>query len=493
MKPFKIAVIGAGAAGIFTAAAIKRNHPSIEVELVFDPKLKHIGVGESLGFSARIFFREILGLKNEREWMTESESTYKIGIRFAGWDNTDIMRYWGPGRSFHIGFTDPQKNYTLDEVWMHLHKKGLRTLDDFEYDFPEGRFTVNNETLTRQMHTYHINAEHTREVVHKLVGIPAGVKERPIPITDVILKPNGEEIDYLKLEDGTQVTADLFIDCTGFGKLLVKKLPYKFEHWPEHYNDTAIVGPYLYQHEYELKRCYTDHVAMDHGWSFSVPLVKRTGEGYISNSRIYSDHDKMINEWETVTGKKNIIGRVLKWEPGYQHDAFVGNCIVIGLGYGMCDPYDANVFTTSLKFIKKLVEYLGNDPERTLIWKNQFNQLLRDIIADIKLRIDVGLHLAPRNGTVYWQTMKEAARQERTLERVMESFYTQERKFQTFDKHVGQHSILEFLWYYGIDFPLENLPPLNISSYTEDLALKMFRQYNYIHRAMDLRDCYRLL
>ena len=491
MKPYKIAIVGAGAAGIFTAAALKRNIPNAEVELVFDPKLKHIGVGESLGFRARIFFHDVLGLHNESQWMKESESTYKIGIRFTGWDGTNITRYWGPGKSFYMGFTNPAKGHSLDDVWLSLYNKGLRTLEDFEYDFPEGRFTVNRDPLNLQMHSYHINAEHIRETIHKLVGLPAGVKERPVPVKEVVLKDNGY-IDHLLLEDLTRVEADLFIDCTGFGKLLANKLPFKHKSYDEYYNNTAIVGPYKYQDESEKNRVFTDHVAMDYGWRFSVPLQERTGEGYITNSRIYSNDDQLIAEWEKQTGKKNIIGRKLTWDPGYLEKGCINNCVVIGLGYGMVDPYDANVFTTSLKFITKLMECIKEDPDKTFHWRDKFNKFLNDVSEDIKLRIDVGLHLAPKNDTIYWQAMKEAAKKHNTLERLLDTISSNERRFQTTEFHVGQHSQLEFLWYYGIDFKKIKVPTDKISSYTEEQALNIFRNYNRLHRAMDISDCWKL-
>jgi len=491
-KPFKIAIIGAGAAGLFTAAAIKRNLPNIEVEVVFDPKLKHIGVGESLGFFARKFFRDILKIE-EKDWLEQSQSTYKLGIKFVGWDGTDKPRVWGYGGTQMLGIQNQKQGYTLDDIWLEFYKKGLRKLEDFDYDFPEARFCANNRPLDKILYTYQINAEYIKDVVHDLVGKPCGVKERPVPIKEVFVTPDGNNIDYLLLEDGSEVRADMFIDSTGFGRLLVKKLPFEFESFGEYYNDTAIVGPYWYKHESERNRVFTDHYAMNHGWRFSVPLTERTGEGYICNSHVVNDVDKIVAEWEQATGKKDIIGRKITWEPGHLKQTMIGNCVVIGLGYGMIDPFDANVFSTSLKSIAWLVDYLGKDVDKKLDWSADFNNKMARLVTDVRLRIDVGLQLASKNDTEYWQHKKEAAKKFNTLERIVESINTQERKFHAEDMYAGQHSYLEFLMYYGFDISKLNIQESSATAYTKAKVLEMFKEFNKIHRSMDLTNCHRLI
>ena len=489
-KPFKVAIIGAGAAGIFTAAAIKKNIPNVEVEIVFDPKLKHIGVGESLGFSARSFFREVLGLTNEKDWLDQSQSTRKFGIRFLGWDNTSTPSFWGPGASQSLGFTGPNSTESLEEIWLDLYKRGLRTADDFQYDFPFARFCTNNMSLDRIKYTYHINAEYIKDIVHSKVGLPSGVKERPVPVREVVVNDTG--VDHLILEDGTTVHADLFIDSTGFGKLIVKKLPFEFEPADESFNDTAIVGPYRYQDDNERNRVFTDHVCMDWGWRFSVPLTERTGEGYISNSRIFSNHDQLISEWEKSAGKKGVIGRVLKWEPGYLKDVFVKNCIVIGLGHGMIEPYDANVFTTSLKVIRELVDLLKADTEYNLNWKAEFNTRTTSYVNDVKLRISTAMHLSPRKGE-YWDIMREVGRKNNTLEKLTETIFYSPPEFGIWNKPIGQHSYLEMLHYYGYNLETVKTRELVLNPFKEKKALEVFKSINNYQRQLDLSECHRLI
>ena len=68
MKKLKIVIVGAGAAGYFAAAAIKRNCPEHEVVVVSDPNTPHIGVGEAIAWNGPNFMQVVLGLK-DFQWM----------------------------------------------------------------------------------------------------------------------------------------------------------------------------------------------------------------------------------------------------------------------------------------------------------------------------------------------------------------------------------------------------------------------------------------
>ena len=54
-KNLKIAIVGAGAAGYFAAAALKRNCANVDVTVIYDPDTPYIGVGESLVGMVQLF------------------------------------------------------------------------------------------------------------------------------------------------------------------------------------------------------------------------------------------------------------------------------------------------------------------------------------------------------------------------------------------------------------------------------------------------------
>lgn len=498
-KKFKVVIVGAGAAGYFAAAAIKRNIPESEVEIIYDPKLGHLGVGESLGWVGPHFFREVLGLEDEHAWMKDSGSSYKWGVKHLGFDGTQDPYYFsyafnGPVRTLEKSVMESKlgdicygDKYSLYDMWLHLYKKGLRTKDQNRGDFHELHYYAehntspfdaegNSNTCRWINHSYHINANSIRHTVHKLVGKPAGVKEKPIGVKETVVTPDGQEISHLILDNDEIVKADLFIDCTGFQRVLVKNLPYVFEPCDEYFNNAAMVGSYFYK-DYEKHDAWTQLISMPYGWRFSISMDNRSGEGYQFNRNIFDNEDELVSQYEKSAGKKNVIGRVIKWDPGYYRDAYVGNCIVLGIGHGFADVFDANNFTGTLRFIERLIKHLKQDHQKTMSWKNDFNYYVHELCEDIKFRIQCAFHLAPRNDTKYWELMKEGARKNNTLEKIKETIFNDTRKLYQGHQNVfySQHTFINTMLYYNIPIDLPNFP---FTKEQEELAINFFNYFN---------------
>lgn len=499
MKPFKIVIVGAGAAGYFVASALKKNFPDIDVDIIYDPTRGHIGVGESLGWVGPHFFREILGLKDEHAWMKDSGSSYKWGTKQTGFDGTQDPYYFsyafnGPIRTLEKSILESKLDdlcygdkYSLYDMWLHLYHKGLRKKEQNRGDFHELHYYAeyntspfdddgNPKSCRWLNHSYHINSNSIRHTVHKLVGKPAGVREIPIPIKEIVITPNGEKISHLVLDNDEIVKADLFVDCTGFERLLVKKLPFVFEPCDEYFNNAAMVGGYFYK-DYENHDGWTQLSAMPYGCRFSVSMDNRSGEGYQFNRNIFDNEDQIVTQYEQDSGKKNVINRVIKWDPGYYRDAFVGNCIVLGIGHGFSDLFDANNFTGTLNFIQRMIKHLKADPGRSLSWKNDFNYYVHEVCEDIKFRIQCAFHLAPRNDTKYWEIMKEGAVKNNTLEKIKQTVFDDKRKLYQGYQNVlySQHTFINTMLYYNIPFDIPNFP---FTPEQEQLALNFFDYFN---------------
>jgi tryptophan halogenase len=491
----KIVIVGNGAGGIFCAAAIKKQLPNLEVVIVYDPDKKHIGVGESLAFNGPDFMKNVLGMDNELDWMRESSSAFKFGVKWLGFDGNDQVGYVNTAplnlsykvvensimESWYHHYYHNDKN-SLYDIWAYCREKNLVSSLNPQTDLGEThQFLVDNKSPvningTRRMshhagYSYHINAENIRTVVRKRVGIPAGVKEIPIPIQEVI-SSNGK-IDHLTLITGEKVTADLFIDCTGFAKLLFKELDVEFEHADGYANNTALVGNYNYQ-DTEEHNSWTLLAAMDYGWRFSISMNHRSGEGYQYNSAIFSNEDRLVDEYERKTGRPGNILRKIAWTPGYYKNAFSGNCIALGLSHGFIDVFDSNNFSTTLLFIKKIIAGIKDDPTTEFKWRDSFNWTVKEITEDIKFRIQCAFHLAPKNNTEYWHAMKEYAIKFNTKEKLLDAIFSERKKGRLSHQNnaYSQHTFLNTAIYYGI--PFKTPDDWNVSPETVELALNLF-------------------
>ena len=407
MQQYKIAVVGAGSAGFTAAAAIKKHNPDISVEVLHDPALPSIGVGESLGFYARHFITEILGL-DESAWMNKANANYKHGVVFRNWNDVDKYFYLGH-RNLNI------RDFGLCTALHSGLKTGKITKDDL---FDDKTNKLHDTSWGANIPTYQLDAGLIGQVIHDLVGKPAGVIEKPIAVRKAVVT-NSDRIDHLILDDGSTYTADLYIDCTGFKRLLASELSFKNIDLGEYYNNSAIVGMHRYNDPAEAVK-WTTHDALDYGWAFCVSLTHRSGNGYAYNSRFVSDESKLIDEFERKLGKKGVLSRKITWTPGYLEKAIVGNCVVLGLGNGFIDPFDASGFTKTMKLISVVTNGLKSDTERDLSWGADLNQFVTNAVESIKLRIDSGFHLAKKNNTDYWCMQKEAAKKFNTLSRLTE-------------------------------------------------------------------------
>lgn len=503
-NPTKIAIVGGGAAGYFAAAAIKRNCENVDVTVIYDPATPHIGVGESIAWNGPGFMSKYLGLHNDFSWIKKSGSTFKLAAAWQGFDGTDQFYYstsplvtdsrvversiWNP-RAQDTPVTDPTQ-YSLYDLWLHVRARGSLNSNNPQQNFHDMFWFVHGDKCPIDSrgnwsalgHSYHINAETIKDVIHDLVGRPAGVKELAMKIADVELNANGS-IKCLCLDNGQKHTADLYIDCTGFAKVLVKKLPYTFEPCDEYFNNTAIVGPsrYVDHSRYTGKSLMA---AMKWGWRFSVPMKGRSGEGYVFNSSMINNVDSIVEEYEQVTGRRDTIKRVIRWTPGYLKESFVHNCIALGISQGFSEPFDANGFTSTLRHIEKIVDYIKQDHQRQWGWQAEFNRHVRDISQDVIFRVQTAFHLAQRNDTDYWRELKVAAAKFQTRERLVEAIFDPRRRRLPGDANdlpYSQNVFVNQAIYNGIEIPRERCL-LNISEHTERLAVEFFEHFDRVNQ-----------
>lgn len=444
----KVAVIGAGAAGYFTAAAIARNC-NADVTVYYDPSIPSIGVGESIAWNTPDFLRNILGITDEFEFMRKANATFKFSAKIQGWTAQDdegfFIGYPFAGSSkvleksplaSYVDLISHSDEHSLYDVWMHLYKKGLRSKEQNRGDMNEYHwFAYNNVmpvnktgdycTLGYLGQSYHVDAGVIGSVVQEMSGKLNGVKEVAQAVKRVNVGVNG--IESIVLDDDSVIEADLYIDCTGFERRLMRELDNKFVPCDEYFNNSALVGPCFYTSEADMVS-YTTMQALPNGWNFNVPTNTRSGNGYIFNSRFGKSTDELVTEYESITGRKDVIKRHITWTPGYYEQCMYKNCVALGISYGFSEAFDANGFSSTITYIKRLVQHLGTDDQATFDWRNDFNYYTNSLVEDIKFRIQCAMHLAPRNDSSYWQEMKVAARKFNTLEKLQDTIHSDERK-----------------------------------------------------------------
>jgi len=367
MQRFKkvqnITIVGGGTAGWLTACYFARRisvhqcAPSmpygdtLDITIIDKEIPNPIGVGEAtiLQFAN---FMENMGFKRDY-WMPELKAIYKGGILFSGWtDGASDDNVWHP-----FGFTDITYNKIAEEcykvaplwdVWSKYRDKFdlIQTLACYHSAMSN---KVEEEKLT--CYADHIDASQLpifckKETKDKVNHIESDV-------VDVVW--DGDDIDHLVLKDGREIKSDLFVDCTGFAKLLSKDKKHDVDLSDRLFTNTAVAGRIEYKDKDTEMHPYTHACAVDTGWVWITPITTRMGSGHVFNrdiTPIEEAKDIFCNFWEGRISKDEL--KVLKWDPVMSHDPWKGNVVSIGLSSGFIEPLES----TGIALICRGIEFL---------------------------------------------------------------------------------------------------------------------------------------
>jgi len=143
------------------------------------------------------------------------------------------------------------------------------------------------------------------------------------------------------MADGRELVADLFIDCSGFGSLLLGKTldePFvDFSHWLP--VDRAWACP-CERSGSELTP-YTRSTALEAGWAWRIPLRNRTGHGHVFSTRYIDEERAREQLMQQLDGAPLAEPRLLRFTTGHRARFWVHNVVAIGLSAGFLEPLES--------------------------------------------------------------------------------------------------------------------------------------------------------
>jgi len=400
----KIVILGGGTAGWMTAnlMAARWKDKNIQLTVVESPDVGIVGVGEGSTPSLQNFFQEI-GV-TDSEWMPECNATYKNGITFEGWSSiAGFDKYCHPFPSQMDVFTLPKfennchlrrHNFDVEAhpdrfflgSFLSQNKRSPKANDNFPFDHANG---------------YHFDSNLLGEFLSKK-AIERGVEYLQRHVVNVNQNEQGDILS-LNCKDSGFLEADFFVDCTGFaGLLLQKTLKTPFINLDKVlFNDRAIVAPTPSNRDNLSSQ--TRSTALKHGWAWDIPLINRTGNGYVFSSKYCSENDAET-EFREHLGllDSDVECRTVKWKQGRVEQHWNKNCLAIGLSQGFMEPIEAMslhlVYTGVGHFISEF-EKGGfsnqNQQQYNAIINRGFDAVIDYIVAHYRMN--------SRRGTEYWR------------------------------------------------------------------------------------------
>ncbi len=341
----RIVVAGGGTAGWMAAAAIARSMGrAVEVTLVESEAIGTIGVGEST-IPPLVNYNRLLGI-NEADFMRATQATFKLGILFDNWKE--------PGHRYFHSFGYTGKDHWaagFQHFWLNGRARGhTESYDDYCLELVaalQGKFAHLPDD--RMNYAYQLDSGLYAKFLRKMAE-GDGVTRVEGKIAAVDLNGETGDIASLRLDSGTVIEGDLFLDCTGFRALLIEgALHAGYDDWTHWLPcdsaiaiQTASVGPAV---------PYTRAIAHDAGWQWRIPLQHRVGNGIVYCSR-YLDHDAALERLlGNIEGETIVQPNKLRFVTGARRKQWHRNCIAIGLSGGFMEPLES----TSIHLIQRAV------------------------------------------------------------------------------------------------------------------------------------------
>ena len=325
-----VVVLGGGSAGLLAALALKTHLPQLAVRVVFSREIGIIGVGEGSTADLPNHLHGFLGI-DPADFHRRAKPTWKLGVHFE----------WGPRAAFDYTFTKtfiatapglprPLGYYAWDDCdCLDLNAALMHAGRAFKR-LPNGA-----PLLPRNI-AYHMeNADFVAALEHYAAARGVVFTEGKMRAVE----PGAAGVAALVLESGERVTADLFVDASGFrSELLGTALGEPFVNFDDAlFCDRAVAGGWARTTEPVLP--YTRAETMDAGWAWQIEHERHINRGYVFSSAFISD-DAAEAEFRRKNPRVEKT-RIVKFRSGHYPRSWVGNVVALGNSGGFVEPLEA--------------------------------------------------------------------------------------------------------------------------------------------------------
>jgi tryptophan halogenase len=412
-----IVVVGGGTAGWITLSYLAATVDA-DLTIIHSDEIDIIGVGESTTPTVK-HVADTVGV-DERQWMRDARATFKYGVDFrnfgqAGsrWLHTfdDML----PHQCFSRPMTDYgketfQKELTSVEYYLTHYQNDVsrynRTHGPYEFlvENKLSPFNRRDQVNVSQYpgYSYHINAFEFGESLRKQTSADRFTELRRT-VVDVVLGEQG--VDHLLLDDGSQLRADVFFDCTGFRRLLIDRLT-KFSPYKELPNNGAVWGRIA---GWQTNRPYTGAHAQDSGWIWEIPTWGQVGSGYVY-CRDFCDEEQAtetIRQFWANQGQTWEPMRQVKFTGGRMADPSIKNVVSNGLSQSFIEPLEATSVMVTCSTVKSFVEVFNRHQHEawTARRAETHSRIIKQFIDHTKRFVYYHYALSERNDSDYWRAV----------------------------------------------------------------------------------------
>jgi len=397
IQPVNTAIIvGGGSAGWLSALVLSTYCPFLKIRLIRPRDNNPIGVGESTqpDFPQRLQG----GGVDLADFCPACDATMKCGIFYRDW-NIVGDHYWHP-------FTDMSDSgaYTAAH---HYQQMILEDPGAFSHADYYRSVHTSYETCVQR----NLVAPEAARAMHVDAAKVAHYLERHLRSVEVIESDRTEvlaadgKVTGIGLGDGKVVSADLYVDCTGFSRAVLGKIAAAPEILPYEANvNRAVAASVPYADKTAELFPYTRAHAHEYGWTWSIPLQSRIGSGYVYHGDFCS-RDEAETNFRRYWGEdrmRDVEVRHIAFDSATLRESWVGNVVAIGLSAGFIEPLEA----TGLNWTIGSAVLVGSALcaryyDRDIVAK--YNALMLGYIYDVQDFVDAHYKLSARRDSEFWR------------------------------------------------------------------------------------------
>jgi tryptophan halogenase len=392
----RIVIVGGGTAGWLAAFYICKSQPGKHsLTVIESSKIGIIGAGEgSTGSMIDLlegkFFDYVVDIK---DFMNKTDATCKMGIRHQNWSQ-EIQDYFAPLDVSPTGFS-------LDD---YIFKYGLYKHGNDKIHLCS-KIGIEYDLKKYSPYALHFDG-HKVGNYFKMLCVSDGATCIDAEVADINIQ-NGS-IESIVTTDQEKVEGDFFIDCTGFSRVLMKKMAVEWESYSEILS-VNMAMPFILKYDQDEKILpETKATALSSGWMWNIPLTTRRGCGYVFDNRYISKEEAKL-EVENYLGKEIIPIKWISFDSGHSKEFWKGNVLCLGLASSFVEPLEAtSIHNTIVQTAMFVDEFLEETKESTLKDINQktYNERIKFLN---QLTIDfISLHYqGGREDTPFWADIKK--------------------------------------------------------------------------------------
>ena len=419
-----VVVVGGGSSGWLSALYLRKICGHLNVTVIESDKIPHIGVGESTQPQLSRFLYN-MGYA-PTDWMPHANATYKLGVMFNGWSDNQFIIDAGSKLWSSLDTTE-YDSYSMHDAAIATNMSPK----EWSEWFPPYRMAKNNVSpkLGKERFNFsggdidlNINAVHwdNHEIIKWLKSecIKMGITH----IVDNVTNANLDEEGYIKelvLEKrSTNVSGDLYLDCSGFHSVILNDVYNRPWESVEHIlplNNGVIIRK---KYANPQKEChpYTGATAMDSGWMWTVPIYSDLSYGYVYSDK-YIDKDDAEKELRTKINDWDTSALHVPFHAGQRDRIAFKNVYAVGLSAGFLEPLEATNLAFTVNAIESLVGllyetgFVYNDEDMGNHLSKMFSSMVDEIVDFIYMHYK----MATKNDTLFWKDMEEIPVPEQVL------------------------------------------------------------------------------